>query len=524
MKIDYVIRGGYVLDGSSEGSLPVRADVAISGDKIAAIGELSHLRAEHTIDINDRYICPGFIDVHGHSDFVILADGREDAKICQGVTTEVNGNCGMSAAPLYGAALQQREAELKELGIKERWNTFPEFYQLLSMRQLAVNFATLTGHGNLRASVAGYEDRPLSEKESVRAKELLNESMEAGSRGLSTGLIYPPGVYADTGEIISLAREAAARNGIYASHMRSEGDRLIESIDEVITIARQAGIQAQISHLKTSDEKNWGKLETAFQRIEDANRNNLRITCDRYPYIASSTDLDAVLPSWAFEGGNKMEIKRLKTEQERLMRDIRAEHPDPSVWEKVVVSSVITDSNKWMEGKSIKEISLSQGKSEMKCLFDILLEENLRVGAVFFTMNEDNLKAILAKPYTMIGSDSTGRSFDGITASGKPHPRGFGSFPRVLGKYVREDSVMELGEAVYKMTGLPAQTFQIDRRGAIAEGCYADIVVFDPDTIQDTAEFASPFQKPDGIDYVFVNGSPAVYEGRLSGAMAGRVI
>ncbi len=524
MKIDCLLKGGHVIDGCGALVGPSRADVAVAGDRIVAVGDLSNSNAEKTIDVTGMYVCPGFIDVHAHSDFVLLADGRAEGKICQGVTTEINGNCGLSAAPLFGAAREQREKDIAEYGIKERWNTFPEYFSILEKRRIALNVITLTGHGNLRASVAGYENRSLSDSEMTRARELLNESMVSGAKGLSTGLIYPPGVFAKTDELITLAGEAAKYNGIYTSHMRSESDHLLESIDEVIRIAEGAKVRAHISHLKTSDEKNWGKITDVFRKIEEANVGKLSLTCDRYPYVASSTDLDAVLPSWAFEGGHRKEIERLKNQRERLSREILELHPESSIWEKIFITSVITDVNKWVEGKSIAEISRTLNKAELQCIFDLLLEEDLSVGAVFFTMSEDNLKAILGKPYTMIGSDSTARCYDGITATGVPHPRGFGSFPRVLGRYVRDEGVIPVSEAIYKMTGLPARTFNIEQRGIIAEGYYADITIFDPETVTDTAAFDKPFQRPKGIHYVLVNGTPVVFEGEFTGAMPGRVL
>ncbi len=524
MKRDCLLKGGHVIDGSGGQLEPVRADVAVAGDCIVAVGDLSTSHAEMTIDVSGLFVCPGFIDVHAHSDFVLLADGRAEGKIYQGVTTEINGNCGLSAAPLFGAAREQREKDIAEYDIKERWNTFPEYFAILEKRRIALNVMTLTGHGNLRASVAGYEDRHLSDAEMERARKLLNESMASGAKGLSSGLIYPPGVFADTKELIALAVEAAKYNGIYTSHMRSESDNLLEAIDEVIRIADGANIRSHISHLKTSDEKNWGKISDVFKKIEEANARNLSVTCDRYPYIASSTDLDAVLPSWAFEGGHKKEIERLKNERERLSRDILDQHPESSIWEKVFVTSVHTDRNRWVEGKSIAEVSKTLNKDGLQCIFDLLLEEDLSVGAVYFTMSDDNLRAILKKPYTMIGSDSTARCFDGMTATGVPHPRGFGSFPRVLGRYVREERVIPLSEAVYKMTWLPAKTFNIERRGLIAEGYYADITIFDPETVTDTAAFDKPFQRPKGIHHVLVNGNPVVLHGEMTGAMPGRVL
>lgn len=513
-----------VVDGT--GREPVMSDVAVEGSRIKDVGDLSDAGATRTIDLKGLCVCPGFIDAHAHSEFVLLADGRAEGKVSQGITTEINGNCGMSAAPLYGPALEQREPDLKHLDIKERWNTFSEYFEILEKRKIAVNFATLVGHGNIRASVAGYSDRQLSEKEMEEAVRLLREAMGAGARGLSTGLIYPPGIYSGTSEIINLAREAAKHGGIYTTHMRSEGDMLMESIEEVVSIASESGIHAHISHLKASGEKNWDKLKDVFGALDSAADNGLIITCDRYPYIASSTDLDAVLPSWAFEGGRKEELERLRSERVRLAEDILKEHPEASghdFWEKIVVSTSGLG-NKWIEGKSIAEISRSSKKSPIETAFDLLLEEELNVGAIFFLMSEDNLRSIMKRDYMALGTDSAARSYDGATAEGKPHPRGFGSCPRMLGKYVREEGILTLQEAVYKMTGLPADIFRLKGRGVLAKGFFADITVFDPEKIIDTADFNNPFRRPEGIHYVFVNGEPVLAEGRMTGAMPGRVL
>ncbi|MDO8281217.1 MAG: D-aminoacylase [Thermodesulfovibrionia bacterium] len=524
MAIDYLIKGGFIIDGTSPDASPKIADIAIEGDRIKAIGELSGVHADNTINIKGLCLCPGFIDSHAHSDFTLLADGRAEGKICQGVTTEMNGNCGLSAAPLYREALEHREKELANLNIKERWNTFPEYFSILEKKGFAVNFATLAGHGNLRASVAGYSDKPLSTSTIEKTKELLNDAISAGAKGISTGLIYPPGIFTDTPEIIELAREAAKSNGIYTTHMRSEGSRLLESVNEVMTIVNESGIKAHISHLKTNGENNWKKLKGVFEQIEHENIKGFNVTCDRYPYTASSTDLDTILPAWAFEGGHKKELHRLRNEQAHLKNDFLKKHPEKSFWKSVMISSVTTDKNKWMEGKTLFEISLPLKKSPINCMFDLLIDDELRTGAIFFSMNEDNLREILKRPYAMIGSDSSARSFDGITSNEKPHPRAFGSFPRILGKYVREYGVLKLNEAIYKMTGLPARTFNIKNRGIIKEGCFADITVFDPKKVNDTAEYNKPFVRPKGIHHVFVNGTPVLFEGQATGKMPGRII
>jgi N-acyl-D-amino-acid deacylase len=473
LAIDYLLKNGTVIDGT--GKEPVRADVAVEGSRIKEVGDLSGAGAARMIDLEGLCICPGFIDAHAHSEFVLLADGRAEGKVSQGITTEINGNCGMSAAPLFGPALEQRESDLQQLYIKERWNTFPEYFEVLEKRKVAVNFATLVGHGNIRASVAGYSDRELSRKEMEAMTRMLREAMDAGAKGLSTGLIYPPGIYSGTSEIISLAREAARHGGIYATHMRSEGDMLMESIEEVISIALKSGIHVHISHLKASGEKNWDKLKEVFSALDSAAGKGLKITCDRYPYIASSTDLDAVLPSWAFVGGRKKELERLRSERGRLAEDILKEHPEAlydDFWEKIVVSTL--GSNKWMEGKSIAEISRLSKKAPIEMVFDLLLEEGLSVGAIFFLMSEENLRSIMKRDYMAVG--------------------------------------------------LPAGIFSLKERGILAKGFFADITVFDPEKIIDTADFNSPFRRPEGIHYVFVNGEPVMIEGRMTGAMPGRIL
>ena len=524
MLLDYVIRDGFIIDGADRNSLPLKADIGVKGKRIVEIGNIPVSAGERIISAKGLFISPGFIDSHAHSEFTLLADGRAEAKILQGVTTEINGNCGLSAAPLFGAALAQREKEFEELDIRERWNTFPEYFALLNKKRFATNFITLAGHGNLRASAAGYMDKPVSKSQLEEMTGLLREAMNAGAKGLSTGLIYPPGTYSEIFELVHLAGEAARHSGIYTTHMRSEGDMLLEAIDEAISIARESGIHLHISHLKTSGEKNWWKIEEIFKRINYAQENNIALTCDRYPYTAAGTDLDSILPSWAFEGGREKEISRLRTERQRLAGDITTEHPDTSYWDSVMISSVTRGNNKWMEGRVVSDISSSVGKSATELLFDLLVEEELQVGAIFFSMNEDNLKAVLKQPYTVIGSDSSARSFDGITAKGSPHPRAFGCFPRVLGRYVREQNILTLSEAVYKMTGFTSKIFSIKDRGIIAKGYFADITIFDPDKVIDTAEFSDPFKKPEGIHYVFVNGVPVVFEGSATGALPGKIL
>jgi N-acyl-D-aspartate/D-glutamate deacylase len=541
--IDTFIKNALIFDGA--GSVPFAGDIGVSGDKVAFIDKTSEAagtdrnlsrrnqyedRAEHIIDAEGMAVSPGYIDAHAHSEFMLLADPRAEGKVYQGVTTEINGNCGLSAAPLYGDALQQRESDLKEYDITERWSTFKEYFTLLKKRGIALNFVTLTGHGNIRASVLGYENRTPSRGEMQRMRGLLQEAVDEGAAGMSTGLIYPPGVYSTPEELIDLLRplSSSARSPefICTSHMRSEGDKLAEAVEELIAIGKKTGMKVHISHIKTSGEKNWHKIDRVISMIENARKKGIQITCDRYPYTASSTDLDTVIPSWAYEGGAEEELKRLKSPsvRKKIEKEILHEHSEQDYWKNVYVTAVASGKNRWMEGKSIAFIANREGSGPVDALIRILIEEKLRVGAIFSSMSEDNLRRFLSLPYAMIGTDSSARSFSGITCKGKPHPRGFGSFPRFVGRYVREIGLMTMSEAIHKMTSLPARTFGIQKRGVLKRGAFADIVVFDPHKISDTATFDQPFLKPEGIYYVFVNGIPALREGRLTNAKAGRIL
>lgn len=537
MKVDLLIRNGIVFDGT--GAEPFEADIGVAGDKIAFINKVSDVRCqvsktrgEKVIDAKGLAVSPGFIDTHAHSEFTLLADPRAEGKLLQGITTEINGNCGLSAAPLYGEALEHREKDLAELGIKEWWSTLEEYFRILEGREIALNFVTLAGHGNIRASVIGYKDKKPTASELKKMQALLQKTIDAGAIGLSTGLIYPPGIYSDTEELIELCKVLSQKPRtsisklIYTSHMRSEGKGLIESIKEIIRIAKEANIKVHISHIKTSGKENWDKIDEAITLIEDARRRGIQVTCDRYPYTASSTELDTILPSWTYEGGSEKELRRLTrpSVQEKIKKEILHGHPDNDYWTKVSVSSVSSKKNKWMEGKTLAFISGRINIKPVDALFKILIEEKLRAGAIFSSMSEDNLKRFLSLPYAMIGSDSSARSMSGITYDGKPHPRGFGSFPRFLGKYVRDEGLISMSEAIHKITMLPARTFGINDRGVLKKGSFADIIIFDPERIIDRATFGKPFLKSEGIHYVVVNGTPAVWKGKFTGAATGKIL
>jgi N-acyl-D-amino-acid deacylase len=514
--LDILIKKALICDGT--GSSPFQTSIGIKDQKIVHVGEEKH-EGTDIIDADGLMLAPGFIDTHGHSEFAILSAPESEAKVLQGITTEINGNCGLSAAPLLGDAKERREVDIAEFDIPERWSDLTEYFAILEQRKPAINFATLTGHGNIRASVKGYADGQASEKEIIAMTELAERSLLSGSLGFSTGLIYPPGVFTEEDELIMLLRSMANRdNLIYASHMRSEGKELLNAIKETLTIGRETGMKVHISHLKTGGKENWNKADSALEMIDDAVKEGLRVTFDRYPYTGAATDLDIMLPSWAYEGGNEKEIERIKdtNTRDKIIEYICSIYKKESDYETVLISSVMKDENRWMEGKNVHEIAQEVSKLPWNTVLDLLVDEELRVGAIYMSMSEDNLKKFLQHPLCMIGSDSSVRNYSGITAKGKPHPRGFGSMPRFLGKYVRNEGLMSIEEGIRRLTSLPAETFGLMNRGRIEDGYYADLVIFDPKTIIDTAVYGDPFQKPKGIEYVIVNGKIAVSNGELT--------
>lgn len=521
---DLLIKDAQIVDGSGNPSYV--GSLGIKGERIEAVGKMPEAQGRTVLDARGMALAPGFIDIHAHSEFTLLADPRGEGKVMQGVTTEVSGNCGLSAAPLYGDYFERRKGDLTELGLELTWHDLRDFFDIMEAKKLSLNFATLIGHGNLRGSVVGYGNRKPTDQEMERMRGLLRDSMKAGGFGLSTGLIYPPGVYSETEELIELARVVKEFGGFYASHMRSEGDRLLEAIAEAVRVGEEGGIPVQISHLKTGGEKNWPKLEEAFELIEAARIRGVDVTADRYPYTASSTDLDAILPSWAYEGGVAAELARLTDPEtrERLKKAVLSQHPNDDYWETVMVAAVDTEKNKGFEGKTMAEVAREMKKEPCEALFDLLLEERIRVTAIYFSMSEENLRRILQRPYLMIGSDSSARATSGTTRLGKPHPRTFGSFPRVLSKFVREEKILSLEEAVRKMTSLPAQRLGLKDRGEIRRGAFADLVIFNPERVRDTASYTYPYAYPMGMRHVIVNGTIVIKDGAHTGAMPGKIL
>jgi N-acyl-D-amino-acid deacylase len=521
---DILIKDGCVVDGTGS---PARIqDIGIRGDKISAVGILDARSSRDVVMAPGQLVCPGFIDMHAHSDFNLLVQPAGRGKIYQGVTTEVCGNCGVSGAPLAGPALEQRRKSLTGLGIDLTWSTMNEYIERLERLQLYCNVVPLIGHGNVRGSVLGYENRQPLPEEMERMKQLVRDGMDAGAWGLSSGLFYPPGVYAAAEEIISLAAIVSACGGIYASHIRSEEDTVVEAVEEALRIGREARVSVQISHLKTMGEKNWHKLPRIFNIIEEAIKEGVSVSADRYPYTAASTDLDALLPAWACEGGIDAELERLRQEYERhkIFSFILAGREPEEVFNKVLIARVFSEFNKPLEGKTVAAAADMRNKNIRETYFDLLVEEQLRVGAIFFSMSEENLQKIYQKDYVMVGSDSAVWDIEGSLGEGKPHPRGFGTFPRVLKKYVFEQRLLSLEQAVRKMTGQPAAKLGLKDRGLIQEGYKADLVILNKETLSDRATYENPHQFPAGISHVMVNGRWAIRDTIATGIFPGKVL
>jgi len=526
MNFDLAIINGRILDGT--GNPWFKADIGIKEGKIDFIGKLRKPSAEKVINAENLIICPGFIDIHSHSDFTVLVDPKAESKIMQGVTLEVVGNCGSSAAPMNDFLREHRERYLKPtLGeeIEFDWETMNQYFKKLEAKGIAVNIASLVGHGTVRTCVLGFSDRSPTSSELEEMKELVAKAMEDGAIGLSTGLIYTPGCYAKTEEIIELAKVAAEYGGIYASHIRGEGATLIEAVKEAITIGEKASIPVEISHFKASGKPNWGKVKEAIKIILEARNRGVDVTADQYPYIASSTGLVALLPKWAREGGAEKILERLKNPKIRnKIRDEMKSYTlrDEEYWSRIMISQV--GKNKQFEGMRIAEIAKILDKDPIDTVLDLILEEETIVRMINFGICEEDVETIMKLTWVMVGSDGRAVSPTGKLGEGKPHPRYYGTFPRVLGRYVRERKVIPIELAVRKMTYLPAWRLGFRDRGIIREGAWADIVIFDPNEINDKATFINPHQFPVGIKYVIVNGEITVENGKHTGRLNGRVL
>lgn len=525
---DYLITNVSVLDGL--GGPAFNANIAISAGKIAAIGNVNG-RAKRIIDGDGLVAAPGFIDIHSHTDAGLLIDPTAQSKLTQGITLEVCGNCGFSPAPCLDDASRSELDNWRERhGIEENWRTTHEFLSVLESRPIGVNFVTLVGHSNLRAASVGLADKEATLEDIEKMKLLAAEAMREGAFGLSTGLQYPPSCFGSTEEIAQVASAVAPFGGIYSSHIRDESNALAEAIEEAIEIGRRGGVPVQISHLKGYGNDSSEKTCAVLEMIEDARRSGLDVTADQYPYTASSTGLSVFLPKWVHDGGDEAMLGRLRTHRRELieylehLRNKKRRVADAELWESVRISSVKSEANRQYEGMSVVEISRVRNAPPEETVLDLLYEEDGAVSIVHFSQWEGDVVAVMRSEFAMFGTDASARSTTGELSKGKPHPRSFGSFPRVLGRYVREQGVIPLEKAIRKMTSMPAHKLGLAGRGVLREGNWADVTVFDPDEIIDTATYEHPHQLAKGIAYVFVNGQLAVENGELMGALAGRVL
>ena len=528
---DVVIVNGRVVDGT--GAPWVTADVAISGDRIAAVGRLGEVPARLRVDAAGLVVAPGFIDMLGQSEDFVLADGRAASKITQGITTEITGE-GRSIAPVNDRMVAAAQASWDHYGIVQDFRTLAGYFQRLETRSRpAINVGTFVGAGGVRDYVLGRENKPATPADLEQMKTLVAEAMKEGALGLSTSLQYVPDRFATTEEIIELARVARSHGGIYITHQRSESERIFESLDEVARIAREAQIPAEIWHLKTAYKANWGKMPQVLARIEAARAAGLDITANQYPYTRASNGLDACLPLWVREGGADAMVARLKDPalRERIRREM--DDPQPAAgWENqwygaggsdgVMLSSVLNKELKKYEGLTLTQIGRQMGKDPRDALMDLVIADHGESYCIIAIMDEADVRAALAHPLVAIDTDSGARAEDGPLSDSKSHPRGWGTFPRILGKYVREEKVLTLEEAIRKMTSRAAGRVGLHDRGILRAGMAADITVFDAATIRDVATYENPNRYSVGVRHVFVNGERVVADGEITAARPGR--
>lgn len=518
---DLLIRGGTVYDGTgSEGKL---SDLAVRGGKIAGFGDYSKVEAKRIVSARGLIVAPGFIDIHTHSDFNPFLRPDSPHRILQGITTEVGGNCGMSAAPLFGKMKEEvRRVWLREgVTIPEdvgKWQSVREYFGALEGAGLATNFAMLVGHGNLRWAAMADAAKAASPGEIEAMKKLLRNAFAEGAFGLSLGLVYLPGTYAKPEELNALAEVVRDNDGLLAVHMRSEGKRLIESVEEILGIAGASRARLEISHLKAAGFRNWSKIDGAFSRIEEAKAKGLEVYSDVYPYDAAFAELGVILPKEIYEAPDRVELLKDPAARPRLKKITQEEFDlSGSIPEQFMIAAVNLPENKPCEGKTLMEIALARKKEPLDTLFDLLAEENFLVSAFSFSQDAEVVKRVVQKDYVSIGSDNMS------DFGPKTHPRTFGTFPRFL-QWVRDGRVVSLGEGIRKMTGLPAKVLGLKDRGVIVPGAAADIVIFDLEKVQSPATYEEPAQYPSGVEFVIVNGEVAVEKGKFTGKLAGQIL
>ncbi len=527
---DLILRGGTIYDGSGEPGFV--GDVAISGDELAAIGDLGEATAAREVDVSGLAVAPGFINMLSWATESLIHDGRSQSDIRQGVTLEVFGE-GFSMGPLNDemkAGLVERQSDIR---YDIEWTTLGEYLEYLVERGVSTNVASFLGAATPRMYVIGYEDRAPTPEELEQMQDIVRQSMEEGAIGVASSLMYPPGLFADTAELIALSAAAAEYDGLYASHMRDEGAHMLEAIDELITISREAGIRAEIYHLKSSGKDNWHLFDDAIGMIEAARAEGLPITADVYTYPAGATGLNVTIPPWVQEGGFEKSIERM-SDPETRKRIIEEMNTPSDDWENmfliagspenILLVNFRNEELKHLTGKTLAEVAEMRGTPVEDTIMDLIIEDGSRVGTVYFTQSDEVVRTAVSKPWVSFNSDSGSLAPEGVFLKSNPHPRAYGSFARVLGKYVREEQVITLEDAVRKLAALPADVLNIRRRGRLEPGHYADVVVFDPAKVQDHATFVEPHQYATGMVHVFVNGEQVLEDGEHTGATPGQVV
>lgn len=516
---DLIISNGKIYDGS--GNPPIDADVAVSADTIAAIGDLANATAKQRIDVNGHAVAPGFINMLSWANVSLIEDGRSQGDIRQGVTLEVLGE-GSSMGPLTDSMKVEMKERQNDIKYEIEWTTLGEYLQYLEDKGISTNVASFVGNGTLRRYVIGYDNREATDEEIQQMRDLVRQAMKEGAVGISSSLLYAPSGSANTEELIELAKVAAEYNGMYISHIRNEGDYLLESIDELIEISREAGISAEIYHLKASGQSNWSKLDLAIEKIQKARNDGLPITADIYTYPASSTGLHIQLPIWVREGGVEATIERLSDPS--LRAKILNEIEFSTKPEDILLVGFKNQELRYHIGKRLSEVAEELDKSPGEVMIDLIVEDDSRIQVVYFSMSDENISKKVALPWVSFCSDAGSFTNEGIFLKQSTHPRAYGSFIRVLGKYTRDESVLSLPEAIRKLTALPAKNLKIKKRGFLRPGNYADIVVFDPEEVTDVATFENPHQYAKGVIHVWVNGEQVLNNGEHTGNTPGRFV
>lgn len=529
-EFDVLIKGGTVYDGT--GAAGHVADVAIRGDRIAGVGDYKDAAARNVVNAHGLAVAPGFINMLSWSNESLIQDGCSQSEIRQGVTTEIMGE-GESMGPVNDRVREYMLREQTDIKYEISWNTLAEYLQHLERRGVSCNVASFVGAATIRENVIGFEDKPPTPEQLDQMRELVRKEMEAGALGIGSSLIYPPAFYAQTDELIALCKVAAKYKGKYISHMRSEGNHLLESFEELLRISREANVPAELYHIKALGQKNWGKMDTLLARIEAARKEGQPIRANMYPYVAGGTGLDSCLPPWTKDGGSPALFQRLRdpATRQKIAAEVKV---NSDQWEnlylaagspdRIVLVQFRTEQLKPLAGKSLAEVATMRGKDPIETIMDLLGEDESRIGAMYFLMSEDNVKKEIAKPWVSFGSDEASQAPEGVFLKSSPHPRAYGTFARVLGKYVREEKIVTLPEAIRRMSALPATNLELDHRGFLQEGMFADVVVFDPATVADRATYAKPQQYAVGMKDVFVNGVQVLKEGEHTGAKPGRAL